>query len=365
VGAAITTRRPQRFPLVAMPTPVQRAQRLEAALGSPPLYVKRDDLTGFAVAGNKARKLELLIADALEQGADVVLTGGGTGSNHCHATAAAARVAGLDCVLVYYGEEPDDEPPGLRFARGFGPEVRFTGDPRRESVDECLDAFADRLRESGRRPYVIPRGGATALGAAAYGAAAEELAAQLNDLGVRPAVVVVATGSGGTQAGLVAGTVAVGAPWRVIGASVSRPVDECRERVLRLAREAAGVYGWPAASGGDIDVRDARHPGYGVPSAAGRDAALLAARREGLLLDPVFTAKAMAETIRFLSEGVEGTAGGAGMAGIDGPIVFWHTGGLLAALGEALRPASEPTVETGREARHEPAESMGGPHDQP
>lgn len=361
MGTATTARPPQRFPLVAMPTPLQRARRLEAALGSPPLYVKRDDLTGFAVAGNKARKLEFLIADALELGADVVLTGGGPGSNHCHATAAAARVADLDCVLLYYGDAPDDEPPGLRFARGFGPEVRFTGDPRRESVDDGLGVLADRLRASGRRPYVIPRGGATALGAAAYAVAAEEFAAQVDELGVRPSMIVVANGSGGTQAGLLAGTVATGGRWRVVGASVSRPVDECRERVLRLARDAAKVYGWPAAEAGDVEVRDARHPGYGVPSEAGDEAALLAAHREGLLLDPVFTAKAMAETFRLVSagsgaSGASGTSGASGaiegmedIGGMDGPIVFWHTGGLLAALQAALRSGGE----------------QGGRHDQP
>lgn len=351
MGTATTARPPQRFPLVAMPTPVLRARRLEAALGSPPLYVKRDDLTGFAVAGNKARKLEFLIADAVEQGADAVLTGGGPASNHCHATAAAARVAGLDCVLLYYGGTPEHEPPGLRFARGFGPDIRFTGDSRRESVDEGLGALADRLRASGRRPYVIPRGGASALGAAAYGVAAQELAAQVDELGVHPSLVVVATGSGGTQAGLVAGTVATGARWRVVGASVSRPVDECRERVLRLAHGAAGVYGWPAAEPGDVEVRDARHPGYGVPSADGRDAALLAAHREGLLLDPVFTAKAMAETFRLAA------------ADASGPIVFWHTGGLLAALEAAV--ASDADGAPGGEPGREPGGTHGGRHDQP
>ena len=306
-----------RFPLVAAPTSLQRAERLESAIGAGPLYVKRDDLTGFAVAGNKARKLELLLADALASGADIVLTGGGAGSNHASATAAAARVADLDCVLLYYGEPMAEESPGMRLARFFGAEIRFSGDSRRESVDDGLATIADQLRSAGRRPYVIPRGGATPLGAVAYGLALDELAAQLD---VDQATIVVATGSGGTQAGLVAGVVNRGRRWQVVGASVSRPVDECLTRVLRLAQGAASLCGWPVADPGDVDVRDLRGPGYGIPSAESSAAARLAAHREGLLLDPVFTAKAMAQVMRLAT------------ADSPGPIVFWHTGGLLAAL---------------------------------
>jgi D-cysteine desulfhydrase len=306
-----------RFPLIATPTPLQRANRLESAVGAGPIYVKRDDLIGFAVAGNKARKLELLVADALSSGSDVVVTGGSTGSNHTHATAAAARVA-----VLHYGDPPAEEPPGVRLARAFGAAIRFTGDSRRDSVDHGLATLADQLRSAGRRPYVIPRGGATPLGAAAYGLALDELAAQLD---VDPVTIVVATGSGGTQAGLVAGVVHRGRRWQVVGASVSRPVDECLDRVLRLARGAASLFDWPQADPGDVAVRDMRGPGYGIPSAESNAAARLAAHHEGLLLDPVFTAKAMAQVVRLATTGP------------PGPIVFWHTGGLLAALWAAGR----------------------------
>jgi D-cysteine desulfhydrase len=316
---------PTRHPLTTLPTPLVRAERLERALGVPPLWVKRDDLIGFALAGNKARQLEMLLADALGQDCDTLLTGGGPASNFCQAAAAAARVAGLACVLVLYGQEPAVPPPNLALARALGARVTFTGVPERESVDAALDAAEAGLRADGRRPYLVPRGGATGLGAVGYALAVAELAAQLDAEGVAPELVLVATGSGGTQAGLVAGTVAGGSPWRVVGASVSRPPEECAERVLALARAAADLLGTPAADASHVLVRDVRGPGYGIPSAEGDTAAGLAARREGLLLDPVFTAKALAELPRLAAEGA------------GGPVVFWHTGGTPEALWHLVR----------------------------
>jgi D-cysteine desulfhydrase len=316
---------PTRHPLATLPTPLVRAERLERALGVPPLWVKRDDLIGFALAGNKARQLEVLLADALGQDCDTLLTGGGPASNFCQAAAAAARVAGLACVLVLYGQEPAVPPPNLALARAFGARVTFTGVPERESVDAALDAADAGLRAEGRRPYLVPRGGATGLGAVGYALAVAELAAQLDAEGVVPELVLVATGSGGTQAGLVAGTVAGGSPWRVVGASVSRPPEECAERVLALARAAADLLGTPAADASHVLVRDVRGPGYGIPSVEGDTAAGLAARREGLLLDPVFTAKALAELPRLAAEGA------------GGPVVFWHTGGTPEALWHLVR----------------------------
>ncbi len=314
--------RPPRFPLAALPTPLKRAERLERALGSPPIYVKRDDLTGFALAGNKARKLEFLLADALERSSDLMLTGGGPGSNHCQATAAAARTAGLACLLILHGDQPQKEPANLRLARSFGAEVRFTWDPDRSSVDRGLEEAARELRVQGRRPFLVPRGGATALGAVGYAVALEELDRQLSVDGIEPGVLVVATGSGGTQAGLVAGTVAAGRRWRVIGASVSRPVEECRDRVLRLARGCADLLDWPPAEEHHVHVRDARGPGYGVASPEAAEAARLAANTEGLLLDPVFTAKALAELIAIVR------------GGLEAPAVFIHTGGLASVFQE-------------------------------
>lgn len=309
-----------RVPLAVLPTPLVRAERLERAIGAPPVYLKRDDLTGFALAGNKARKLEFLVGEATAMGCDSLVTGGGPGSNFCQAAAAAARVAGLRCILVLYGQEPASPPPNLALARAFGAEVRFTGRPGRESVDQALDAAAAELEAGGCRPYLVPRGGASAVGAVGYALAVAELAVQLDAEQVTPELVLVATGSGGTQAGLVAGTLAGGHPWRVVGASVSRPPGECTTRVLTLARAAAALLGFPEPAAGHVEVHDVRGPGYGVPSAEGERAAGLAAATEGLLLDPVFTAKALALLVRLVEEGA------------GGQVVLWLTGGIPAAL---------------------------------
>jgi D-cysteine desulfhydrase len=311
-----------RLRLAALPTPLVRAERAEAVLGAAPIWVKRDDLTGFAFAGNKTRKLEFLVADALERGCDVILTGGGPGSNHCQATAAAARVAGLSCRLVMYGDEPTRAPANLRLARMFGAQVSFTGDPDRSSVDVAIEEAAASLVAGGHRPATIPRGGASALGAVGYALAADELAEQLASQQVEPTLVFVATGSSGTQAGLVAGSVGRSRPWRVVGASVSRPPAESRRRVFELARGCAEILGLPSAEPADVEVRDARGPGYRSGSPEGAAAAELFARTEGLLLDRVFTAKAAGAMIEMLRDGVEG------------PVVFLHTGGAATILDE-------------------------------
>jgi 1-aminocyclopropane-1-carboxylate deaminase/D-cysteine desulfhydrase-like pyridoxal-dependent ACC family enzyme len=316
---------PARFPLALLPTPLQPAARLSAALAGPPILVKRDDLTGFALGGGKARKLEYLIGDALATGSDVLLTGGGPDSSHCQAAAAAARVAGLACELVLYGGEPPRPRLNLELARRFGASVEFTGDPDRASVDGALAGRAERLRAAGRRPYLIPRGGATSLGAVGYALAVDELAGQLADLDSEPEVVLVATGSCGTQAGLVAGTVAAGRRWRVVGAAVSRPPAECHDRVLRLARGCAALLRSLAPMERDVELVDARGPGYGAASADGDAAASLAAATEGLLLDPVFTAKAMAVLVATVAKG------------LPGPAVFVHTGGMPVALQSTVR----------------------------
>jgi len=297
-----------------------RAARLEEAVGSGPIYVKRDDLTGFALAGNKARKLEYLLGEARRGGADVLVTAGGPGSNHCRGAAAAARLAGMDCVILMYGQEPDPPGANLGLIRGFGAEVRFTGEPDRASVDPVMEKIVAEMEAAGRRPYLVPRGGATAVGALGYLDAAGELADQLEVAGVQPELVLVTAGSCGTLAGLLAGRAAAALPWRLVGATVSRPVEECEDRARRLAGEAAALAGTPPPRAGDVEVVDARGAAYGEPSPEGEASARLAADTEGLLLDHVFTAKGMAAFLAMVG---------------DGPAVFVHTGGTVAAIERA------------------------------
>jgi D-cysteine desulfhydrase len=312
-----------RTALATLPTPLLPAPRLSEAVGVE-VWIKRDDQTGLLLGGNKARKLEFLCGEALARGADTLVTGGGAGSNHAQLTAAACARLGLKCVIVCYGDTPDVAPLGLRVSRRLGAEVVFTGSPDRASVDSRLEEVGAKLTADGRHPYVIPRGGASATGAVGYAAAALELRRQLDGEGVAEAIVLLATGSGGTQAGLRAGaSLLAGGRLGVIGVPVSRPPKEVVERVARLATGCAerldsdrvftdlNVHLLPGYLG----------PGYGKASPEGDEAALLAARTEGLLLDPVFTAKAMAALV------AEGRAGN-----LAGPIVFLHTGGTPAAL---------------------------------
>ena len=327
-----------RTRLAVLPTPLVAAPRLAAALGTGPLLVKRDDLTGFAFGGNKARLLEFLVAAATADGADTLLTGGAAGSNFCAAAAAAACRAGLACELVIAGP-PAPSGPALALARSWGAAVRWTGVPERDSVDTWLPAVAEKLTARGRRPYLIPRGGATGLGAVGYALAAAELHEQLADRGLDDVTVVVPVGSGGTLAGLLAGHVLLGRPWALAGGSASRPPQAAARQVLTLARECLGLLQAGRAEPGpaDVTIVDARGPGHGLPSPAGLAAAEQAMRTEGLMVDPVYTAKALA-----LAAGLAARGGAAGLAARGGgpgpsgrPVVFWHTGGVLDAVAAA------------------------------
>ena len=304
-----------RVALVTAPTPLHPAPRLSAALGTE-VWFKRDDLTGLGLGGNKVRGLEYLLGDALERGCDCLVTGAGPQSNWAMLAALAARRCGLDPYLVCYG--PPVAPAGnMLLDRMIGADVTFTGELDRASVDPALEKVRDALAAAGRRPYVVPRGGATARGAAGYVRATAELDDQLRAAGVRPSELWLPTGSCGTQAGLVAGAAWREAPYRVVGVTVSRPRDECVARVRALAGGASEFLGLPAADADDVTVRGGYlGPGYGVPSAAGEAAARLVTRTEGLFLDPVFGAKAMAAL-----------ADAARAGRVSGPVVFLVSGG--------------------------------------
>lgn len=303
-----------------MPTPLVAAPRLSRALNGPPIFFKRDDLTGFGFGGNKVRGLEYYLADALAQSADVIVTGAGPQSNHIRATAAAARVAGLEVVAVIHDSRPPAAQGNLLLDELLGAELRFTNDPNRALVDVKIEEVADELRRAGRRPYVIPRGGASALGALGYVECVRELEAQFKAAGVRPHRLVLATGACGTQAGLLAGAKIYGALYHVLGITVSRPVAECLERIPRIANEAARLVGHEINLKAEaVVVREGFiGPGYGLPTPEGIAAIRLVAQTEGIFLDPTYTGKAMAGLVAEIR---------AGRLPTDEMVVFLHTGG--------------------------------------
>ncbi|HEX7657924.1 MAG TPA: pyridoxal-phosphate dependent enzyme [Pseudonocardiaceae bacterium] len=321
-----------RMPLGTLPTPLRPAPALSAELGVP-VWFKRDDLTGMGLGGNKVRPLEYLIGHARALGCDSLVTGAGPQSNWAMLAALAARRAGLEPHLVYYGT-PVPATGNLLLAERIGAEIHYTGNPDRASVDVEITDWADKLRASGHRPYVLPRGGATAIGSLGYLRASLELAGQLLDNDLTPTELWLATGSCGTQAGLVAGARWLQAPYRVVGVSVSRPVTECRRRITDLAAGVADLLGPagehqapPGDPAEDITVLSGYlGPGYGQASEAGEAAADLVARTEGVFLDPVFGAKAMAALIAWAGRTPRP----------DGPVLFLVSGGAptLFARGE-------------------------------
>lgn len=327
-----------RFRLAQLPTPLHDAPRLAEAIGVTRLLVKRDDLTGFAGGGNKVRKLEYLLGDALAAGADTLIAVGGPQSNAVRTAMVAARAAGLEPIAVLYGDPPATREGNLLINTLVGARLVYTGNPDREATEPAAEALAAQLRTEGKRPYVLPRGGASPIGDAAYVEAAAELAAQLEQAGAEPAAVVVATGSCGTQAGLVVGATWLEATWRVVGISVSRGEAESRARVLALARATARLLGLAMAIAAEDVHVEAGYlgSGFGIASAEGDAALRLALQREGLILDPVYTAKALAGAIGLIA---------GGRLSKRAPLVFVHTGGEPALY--ARHPAYEGSGDRG------------------
>jgi 1-aminocyclopropane-1-carboxylate deaminase/D-cysteine desulfhydrase-like pyridoxal-dependent ACC family enzyme len=302
-------------------TPVDDLRRLRAALGPtcPRLLMKRDDLLSFGLGGNKVRKMQAVAAEAIAAGADMLITCGGVQSNHARVTAAAGAVLGLGVVLVINrtAEGPPPPPTGnARLDRLFGAEVEYV--PSRDARARRMTEIAERRRAEGRKPFVVPLGASTATGALGFARGVQEIAAA----GVRPDVIVHATSSGGTQAGLIAGCALFGLRPRILGISADDPAPVLSTVVDRLLDDmAARLSARRASVSADlsIEVDDSFvGGGYGVPTPASTEALELVARREGILLDPVYTSKAMAGLIARVRRH-ELTA--------DQTVLFWHTGG--------------------------------------
>ncbi len=311
-----------RVSLAHLPTPLEPMERLSAALGGPRLLVKRDDCTGLATGGNKARKLEYLMADALARGADTVLTVGAVQSNHARQSAAAAARLGFGCHLLF--EQRVTDAPDVYASSGnvfldhlLGASVEVH--PAGADMGAAMDAAAARLRRQGRRPYLIPGGGSNALGALGYVLAVEELLAQARVQGERIDHILVASGSSGTHVGLVTGLARAGVDIPVHGICVRFDAPTQVRRVYGHVEETADLLGLPAPPRqAVIAVDDYIGSGYGYPTPGMVEAVRLAARTEGLLLDPVYTGKAMHGLVELVSEGLFAR---------NETVLFLHTGG--------------------------------------
>lgn len=321
-----------RFPrlrLAHLPTPLEPLPRLSAHLGGPEIWIKRDDCTGLSTGGNKTRKLEFLMAEALAAGADIVLTQGATQSNHARQTAAAAARLGLDCHLILEDRTGYDEPNyrqngNVLLDRLHGATIEHRA-PGLDMNAELL-AVADRFAAQGRKPYAIPGGGSNPTGALGYVNCALELLGQIVDRGLVFDHMVTATGSAGTQAGLVVGLKALNAQLPLLGIGVRAPRDRQEENVFRLARateEKLGLSGVVARE--DVVANcDYIGAGYGIPADSTLEAIDLFARQEGILLDPVYSGKGAAGLIGLIR---------AGQFGRGQRVLFLHTGGAIGLTG--------------------------------
>lgn len=311
-----------RVKLVHGPTPLEALDRLSDRLGGPRIYVKRDDCTGFAAGGNKGRKLEYLMGAALKAGADTVITAGALQTNHGRQTAAAAAKLGLKCILVLTDSVANRSAAyhasgNLLLDRLTGAEIRKIQPST--NGDEEMARIADELKKQGRTAYVIPVGGSSPTGALGYAVSGEEIAEQTKALGIRPAAVVHATGSCGTQVGLLLGLAASGIP--VHGVCVSRPKGDQETRLKALLTRTVEEFQLPSRLGDLAIEADDRFigPGYGQPTPGMVEAVRLAAECEGLFLDPVYSGKGFAGLIQRIREGRYRK---------DDSVVFVHTGGL-------------------------------------
>ncbi|HEU5315619.1 MAG TPA: D-cysteine desulfhydrase family protein [Chloroflexota bacterium] len=320
-----------RVPLGTLPTPLDACPRLSEAIGGAPIAIKRDDLSGFALGGNKVRMLEFALGEAVAVGADCLLTGADVQSNQCRAVAAGAARLGMECHLVV-SRGPHPEMQGnLLLQHVFGAHVRVVeppaiGDKTLVDVQGVLDEVEAALRATGKRPFRITgqRIEHALKGMVGYMTGAVELAAQLRALPAAPSAMVICAGSGTTMAGLVCGLKALGGGvlrQRVIGVTISNPAAAVRERILALSHMAAETYGLDCVLEPDeVDVRDGFvGPGYGLPSEEGLAALALVARTEGILLDPIYTSKTAAALFHLIRSGELPP---------DRPVVMVHTGGI-------------------------------------
>ena len=315
-----------RFPrveLAHLPTPIEPLERLSRMLGGPKIWIKRDDQTGLATGGNKARKLEFLVGDAMAQGADTLITTGGPQSNHSRQTAAAAARCGLRAVLVLTGNAPAQWSGNLLLDDLLGAEVRWLGDIDWNDLPGRLDEIAEGERQAGYHPYIVPLGGSSPVGALGYVVAMQETLQQAEDRGIHFDRIVFGTSSGGTQAGLLIGAEVFGFSGHLTAISIAKEESDVRKRLSRLVPQAMRLLGKTTrVPSRRIQIVD-RYlgDGYAVVGDAEREAVRMLATHEGILVGPVYTGRALAGMIDMIRQGeIES----------DETVLFWHTGDTAA-----------------------------------
>jgi L-cysteate sulfo-lyase len=321
-----------RFPrirLAHLPTPLEALPRLSEHLNGPNLYIKRDDCTGLASGGNKTRKLEFLMAEALSEKADTIITQGAVQSNHARQTAAAAAKLGLGCELLFENrvQNPDDaylNSGNVLLDRLLGANMHHF--PKETDMNQAMSDLAAELRSKGKRPYIIPGGGSNPVGALGYVNCVLELLAQANEQGLVIDHLVHATGSAGTQAGLIVGLKAMHAAIPLLGIGVNAPKDLQEERVYSLAVETADFIGAGGCVHRDDVVANCDYvgAGYGICTDSMREAVSLLSRLEGILADPVYSGKGLAGLFDLIKKGYFKKGEN---------VVFLHTGGSAGLFG--------------------------------
>jgi len=316
----MTPKYPDKIEIAHLPTPLEEMVRLSKHLGGPRLLIKRDDQTGLATGGNKTRKLEYLVADAKNQGCDHLITTGGPQSNHCRQTAAAAARVGMGCSVVLSGEAPETNNGNLLLDKLLGAHVYWTGERARPEV---MEEVAEEQRILGHKPYIIPLGGSNVMGATGYVCAMNELVEQLQVQQLNVDFIVVASSSGGTQAGMVLGAEVFGCKSQILGISIDHEASGLKTQVAALATATAAHLNIPQlALANKVQVNDDYlGGGYAVVGETEREAIKMVAQLEGILLDPVYTGRAMGGLIDLIRWGAF-TRGQT--------VLFWHTGGNAA-----------------------------------
>ncbi len=309
-----------RYSLGFFPTPLMRLQNLESLLGGPRLFMKRDDQTGLGLGGNKTRKLEYFLGDAVAKGADCIITAGAAQSNHCRQTAAAAASCGMECHLALGGSAPENVNGNLLLDKLFGAHLHWSGEKRK---GENMAKIAEDLEGNGKNSYIIPYGGSNEIGATGFVAAMHELHLQLRSMGEAISHIVFASSSGGTHSGMLLGRAELNESYKLIGINIDK--DETfgmplQEYILLLSGKTAGHLGSRHTfTDTDIDLNcDYFGKGYGVIGELEQAAIALTARHEGILLDPVYTGRAMGGLLDMIRNGRFSS---------DDSVLFWHTGG--------------------------------------